>query len=113
MHDAHVERRRARVGEASGSVADAVGLGAGIEGMLVLEDELERRRIGGSGARRQASLSRARAIISARSACASPNGAQPSASSTARRSERAVRPPIQIGTRGCTAHGSTTKPSYA
>ena len=29
----------------------------------------------------------------------------------ARRSERKVRPPVQIGTRSCTAHGSTTMPS--
>ena len=35
-------------------------------------------------------------------------GHQPSASVAARRSERSVRPPTQIGTCSCIAHGSTT-----
>ena len=48
-------------------------------------------------------VSRARASMSPSSFVRSPNGTQPSPSSTARRSERAVRPPTQIGTRGCRA----------
>ena len=43
----------------------------------------------------------------------SQNGHQPSASSTARRSERGVRPPIQNGTCACTGVGSSTMPSNA
>ena len=45
VHDAHVEDRRARVGEAGCRVADPGGLGTGVEGVLVLEHKLERWRI--------------------------------------------------------------------
>ena len=53
-----------------------------------------------------------RAIISVISPFRRPNGIHPSASVTARRSERPVRPPTQIGTRGWTAHGSTSTESH-
>ena len=58
----------------------------------------------------QAGVWRAAAIIAASSSGPSPNGIHPSASSTARRSERRERPPIQNGTWLCTPQGSMMKP---
>ena len=40
-----------------------------------------------------------------------PNGSHPSPKTSARRSERAVRPPSQMGIASCTPHGSTTTSS--
>jgi len=57
-----------------------------------------------------ASVARAGSSIAASSARGRPNGAQPSASSTARRNDRGVRPPIHSGTVSCTPHGSTITP---
>ncbi len=57
-------------------------------------------------------MSRAAASMVPMSAARIPKGTQPSPSSTARRSERAVRPPIHSGTEDWRAQGSITTSAY-
>ena len=93
MEEAQREGGRAGVAECRHRGGRAVGVAERVEGALGLEDDVEGR---GPGRPRLG-------VVRPRSGRASrrtvrPNGAQPSPSSTARRSDRAVRPPIQIGT---------------
>ncbi len=106
VHEADVDAGGADRGEALELFGDALGLGERVERVFVLQHDRRRIRSDAPGLG-----VRARASIASISAVRSPNGAQPSPSSTARRSERNVRPPTHIGTCACTAHGSTRNPA--
>ena len=92
------DRRRAGRGHRLERLLGRLGFPTGSSGLFGRQHHLE---TGGTSR----ALSHSAAVSTD-----TPNGHQPSASVSARRSERLVRPPTQIGICGCSAHGSTVRP---
>ena len=107
VHEAGVHAGGSGVDEPAQQGAGSLAIARGVDGSVGLEQYVDRRSATPTRPSRECWS------IAAISSSVRPNGAQPSASSTARRNDRAVRPPIHNGTRGCTPQGSTTRPEYS